>query len=225
VNYSASAVGNGSRITGDLPVLAIHARARCPWYGVRFSVFVLFVTLLCAGCDKKESDEFDFRMVVQPKYNPLDQSRFFSDGQSSRPLVEGTVPVNGYTNELAMVGSSSVRAPDRPFPFELTRRDLERGQKVFNIYCSVCHGALGDGNGMIPQRGFTHPPSFYLPRLRQASPGHFYDVMTNGYGAMFSYNERVSMDDRWRVAGYIRALQLSNPSDTGANDTPQTQRK
>ena len=189
------------------------------------SYIALLIALALLGCDKTESDDYDFRMVVQPKYNPLDKSRFFSDGQSSRPLVEGTVPINGYTNELAMVGSSSVRAKDQNFPFELTRKDLERGHMVFNIYCSVCHGALGDGNGVIPQRGFTHPPSFYLPRLRQASPGHFYDVMTNGYGAMFSYNERVSVDDRWRVAGYIRALQLSNPSDMGAKDTPESQRK
>ncbi|HEX8523954.1 MAG TPA: cytochrome c, partial [Tepidisphaeraceae bacterium] len=110
-------------------------------------------------------------------------------------------------------------------PFPLTRNDIERGQQLFTIYCSVCHGALGDGNGMIPQRGFTHPPSFYLPRLRQANPGHFYDVITNGYGAMYSYNDRISPDDRWRITGYVRALQLSNPNDTGATETPPTQRQ
>jgi mono/diheme cytochrome c family protein len=181
--------------------------------------------LLALGCDHTEGDNFDNRMVVQPKYNPMDPSRFFADGQSARPPVEGTIPIGGYPNEVPLHAVSSVRSNVKDFPFALTRKDLERGQLHFRIYCSVCHGQLGDGNGMIPQRGLTHPPSFYLPRLRQAPPGHFYDVITNGYGAMYSYNDRVSPADRWRIAGYIRALQLSDPANTGIQETPPSQRK
>ncbi len=91
----------------------------------------------------------------------------------------------------------------------MTHDDLIRGQQRFDIYCSVCHGRTGDGNGIIVQRGFTKPPSYYEERLRNAPIGHFYNVMTNGWGAMYNYADRVTPDDRWRIAGYVRALQLS----------------
>jgi mono/diheme cytochrome c family protein len=91
----------------------------------------------------------------------------------------------------------------------ITPADLRRGQEQFNIFCAVCHGRLGDGNGMIVQRGFPHPPSYHIPRLRNAPIGHFYQVITNGFGAMYSYNDKISPADRWRIAAYIRALQRS----------------
>ncbi len=91
----------------------------------------------------------------------------------------------------------------------VTRQSLARGRERFNIYCAVCHGATGDGNGMIVQRGFPQPPSFHDQRLRDAPAGHFVDVITNGYGVMYSYASRVAPEDRWAIAAYIRALQLS----------------
>ena len=92
---------------------------------------------------------------------------------------------------------------------KVTRELVERGQERFHIYCAVCHGPAGDGNGMIVQRGFPPPPSFSLERLRQAPVGHFYRVITDGYGIMFPYAARVAPEDRWAIAAYIRALQLS----------------
>jgi mono/diheme cytochrome c family protein len=94
-------------------------------------------------------------------------------------------------------------------PFQVTAEVLQHGQQRFNIYCSPCHGEAGDGNGMIVQRGYKHPPSYHIDRLRRAPIGYFFDVMTNGFGAMPSYASRVAPDDRWRIAAYIRALQYS----------------
>src|SRR5439155_22904921 len=95
------------------------------------------------------------------------------------------------------------------FPIEVTRKVLERGRERYDIYCSPCHARTGEGNGMIVQRGFPPPPSYHIDRLRQAPVGHFYDVITHGYGIMYSYANRVSVEDRWAIAAYIRALQLS----------------
>jgi len=94
-------------------------------------------------------------------------------------------------------------------PFPLTKQVLERGRERFNIYCSACHGEAGDGDGIVVQRGFSKPPSYYDERLRQAALGHFYDVMTNGYGAMATYAVQVEPNDRWAIAAYIRTLQFS----------------
>lgn len=148
-------------------------------------------------------------MHVQPKILPLAPSRFFDDGRSARPVVPGTVARGQLrTDELLYTGKTNgVIAAD--FPFRITRQDLERGQERFNIYCAPCHGRLGNGQGMIVQRGFPAPPSYHIDRLRQAPAGHFFDVITNGFGMMFSYASRVSPQDRWRIVAYIRALQLS----------------
>ena len=95
-------------------------------------------------------------------------------------------------------------------PMPVTREMLDRGRERFDIFCAVCHGQTGEGNGMIVQRGFPPPPSYHIDRLRQAPVGHFYDVITHGYGIMYSYANRVSVEDRWAIAAYIRALQLSH---------------
>jgi mono/diheme cytochrome c family protein len=95
------------------------------------------------------------------------------------------------------------------FPFPVGANDLARGRERYEIYCSPCHGFSGEGNGMIVQRGLSPPPSYHIERLRQAPAGHFVAIMTNGFGKMFSYSARVSPEDRWRVAAYIRALQLA----------------
>ena len=129
---------------------------------------------------------------------------------ASRPVVMHTV-ARGQLNEdeafyTGKIGTNLVTT----FPVPVTQELLERGRERFEIYCSVCHGRTGEGNGMIVQRGFPVPPSYHIDRLRQAPVGHFFDVMTQGYGIMYSYAERVKPEDRWAIAAYIRALQLSH---------------
>jgi mono/diheme cytochrome c family protein len=157
-------------------------------------------------------------MHIQPKYKGLEPSSFFNDGRSERPAVPGTVARGELrTDELFYTGKINGQVAD-VFPFPIAKSDLERGQNRFNIYCAPCHDYTGSGNGMIVQRGFPAPPSYHLDRLVKAPAGHFFDVMTNGYGTMFSYAARVSPRDRWCIAAYIRALQLSQNAPT--SDVP-----
>jgi cytochrome c len=148
-------------------------------------------------------------MHVQPKYLPYEPTNFFGDGRSERPPVPGTV-ARGHLreDELLYTGKENGAMTDK-FPFAITRADLERGRERYNIYCTPCHDYVGSGHGMIVQRGFPSPPSFHTDRLRNAPAGHFFDVITNGLGSMYSYAARVEPEDRWRIAAYIRALQLS----------------
>jgi mono/diheme cytochrome c family protein len=161
-------------------------------------------------------------MFVQPKSNPLKASDFFADGGASRPLPEHTV-ARGHLDldeqfYTGKIGTNLVTT----FPYPITRAILQRGQERFDIYCAPCHGRTGEGNGMIVQRGFPAPPSFHIDRLRDAPPGHFFDVMTHGYGIMYSYAQRVEPSDRWAIAAYIRALQLSRHASP--KDIPPTER-
>jgi mono/diheme cytochrome c family protein len=148
-------------------------------------------------------------MAVQPKYDPLEPSDFFADGMSARPRIPGTVA----RGEIAMTGylaTGKINGQDgNGFPFPVTIQVVNRGEERFNIYCSECHGKVGDGNGMIPSRGYRRPPSYHTDTLRAAPNGHFFDVMTNGFGAMPSYAAQVPVTDRWAIIAYIRALQLS----------------
>jgi mono/diheme cytochrome c family protein len=112
------------------------------------------------------------------------------------------------TDELKYTGRVNGVVADQ-FPFPVTREVLERGRARYNIYCSPCHDYTGSGRGMIVQRGFPPPPSYHIERLRQAPAGHFFEVMTNGFGAMYSYSGRITPEDRWAIVAYIRALQLS----------------
>jgi mono/diheme cytochrome c family protein len=158
--------------------------------------------LFAAGCERND-------MHNQPRHEPLELSTFYPDGQSSRPIVPGTVARGQLTpSNMRFAGLGTGPTPDT-FPFEITKSDLQRGKQRFEIYCGVCHGALGDADGMIVRRGFVKPPSFHEQRLKDVPVGHFYDVITNGWGAMYSYNDRVFPEDRWRIAAYIRVLQLS----------------
>jgi len=148
-------------------------------------------------------------MHVQPRYNPLDPSSFFDDGRSARPAVPGTV-ARGELRINAHLYTGKVNgALATTFPFPLTRQVLERGRERYQIYCTPCHDEVGTGQGMIVRRGFQPPPSYHNDRLRTAPVGHFFDVITNGFGAMRSYADRVSPQDRWAIIAYIRALQLS----------------
>jgi mono/diheme cytochrome c family protein len=159
------------------------------------------------------------------KYKPLERSPIFANRNSSRPLVAGVVargeadqPPAFYTGRDDTPAAKLVTR----FPLPLTRALLDRGEERYNIYCSPCHGRTGDANGIIVQRGFTAPPSYYSPRLMAAPVGHFYDVITNGWGVMYSYADRVHPADRWAIAAYIRVLQRSR-SGTLA-DVPADQR-
>ncbi len=161
-------------------------------------------------------------MHDQPKYKYLRGTEFFSDGRSARPLVENTV-ARGELHEDSVFYTGMIQTPHGPeptteFPIEINRQVIDRGQERFNIYCSPCHGQLGNGLGMVVQRGFKQPPSYHIDRLRQVGVGHFFDVMTNGYGAMWKYAAQVEPRDRWAIAAYIRVLQASQ--NTNVNDLP-----
>ena len=154
------------------------------------------LALVLVGCDN---------MANQPKRNPYEVSR----GSNATP---DRLPPDG------TVARDDVPVPPPPVTLAL----LHRGEQRFNIFCAPCHGRLGDGNGMIVQRGFPAPPSYHTDRLRQAPIQHFYDVITNGYGAMYSYAQRVPPADRWAIIAYIRALQASQ--DAKPADVPENER-
>ena len=148
-------------------------------------------------------------MHDQPRYKPLARSEFYPDHRSARPLVTGTVARGELREDEGLYTGKVGKDFVTTFPFPVTPAVLERGRERFEIYCTPCHGRLGNGEGMVVQRGFKHPSSFHIDRLRAAPPGYFYDVMTNGFGAMSDYTAQVPVNDRWAIAAYIRALQLS----------------
>ena len=152
-------------------------------------------------------------MHVQPKILPLSRSDFFDDGRGSRTPPAGAIARGQLRDDTYLYTGVMNGKPGDAMPFPATREVLERGRERFDIYCAPCHSRLGDGNGMIVQRGFRRPPSFHEPRLRQAPLGHFYDVMSNGRGVMPDYAAQVNPHDRWAIAAYIRVLQFSqNPT-------------
>lgn len=175
------------------------------------------ILLVCAGCR--------LDMHVQPRYNPYDPSNFFNDGQSARVPVAGTVPRGDLTlgpDELLYSGKVDGQ-PATAFPFPITKEIMDRGRERFNIYCTPCHGLSGDGDGMIVQRGVRRPPSFHEDRLRTAPVGHFFEVITDGFGVMYPYGYRVPPRDRWAIISYIRALQFSR--QVSINDVPEAERQ
>jgi mono/diheme cytochrome c family protein len=148
-------------------------------------------------------------MQVQPYYRPLSESKFFPDKRSARPIIQGTVARGELEADTYFYTGKMGSTPGDYMPFPVTSEVLARGQQRYNIYCSPCHSEVGDGNGMIVQRGYKRPPSYDTERLRKAPIGHFFDVITNGYGRMPDYAAQVEPKDRWAIAAYIRALQLS----------------
>jgi hypothetical protein len=155
--------------------------------------------LFGAGCDALRQD-----MANQPKNKPLSPSEFFDDGRSERPLVENTVARGSLADDELFVPKDS-----NSFPLPVNQKLLERGEERYKIFCTPCHGLQGDGNGMISIRGMKHPPSFHQDRLRQAPNGHLFDIITNGFGAMYGYSAQIPPRDRWAIVAYVRALQLS----------------
>jgi mono/diheme cytochrome c family protein len=170
--------------------------------------------LLTAGCRQK--------MANQPRYDPLEKSDFFADGMSARPRVAGTVARGELSTDPFFDTGKINGALADGYPMPVTLEVINRGQERFNIYCAQCHGRVGDGNGMIPARGFRRPPSFHTAALRGATTGHIFDVMTNGFGAMPPYGTMIPTHDRWAIVAYIRALQLSQ--NATVNDVPVADR-
>jgi mono/diheme cytochrome c family protein len=207
----------------------------------RLPVFLLLAALLITtGCRRDMQD--------QPKMKPYRGTTFFADGLSGRPPVQGTIP-RGFLRDdteyhtgkksgltpSASPGASPVAGqavagqvnafPDdlETFPFPVTEDTVKRGRERYDIFCSVCHGMTGNGDGMVVRRGFRRAASFNDDRLRQAPVGHFFDAITNGWGAMPSYASQIPAQDRWAIVAYIRALQLSqqNPNaQPGASPVP-----
>ena len=174
---------------------------------------LLGTMVLLAGCRQDMHD--------QPRFKPLAMSDFYSDLRSSRTPVEGTV-ARGQLHEDTYFYTGKVgNNPGDYMPFPVTEQVLARGEQRFNIYCAPCHSRLGDGNGMIVQRGLRQPPSYHTERLRKAPLGYFFDVMTNGFGAMPDYASQIPPRDRWNIVAYIRALQLSQ--NATASDLPPGQ--
>jgi mono/diheme cytochrome c family protein len=262
-------------------------RARLGARRVLFTFALFPFALSLAACRQDMQD--------QPRYEAYEQSKFFADGQASRPFVEGTVArgylrddpafyqgrraagqqgggaagaqqqqqgAGGTTQNVLQTTSPNVQGANagtqpggevnvrgnvggrvgvpagetqgaaagreglvNEFPFQITKADLDRGQDRFQAFCLMCHGATGYGDGMIVRRGFRRPPSFHDDRLRSEPLGHFFDVITNGWGAMASYSDMIPPDDRWRIIAYIRALQLSQnaPAAGAVAPTPTQQ--
>ena len=178
---------------------------------------LLFLALALAGTACRQD------MYNQPKYKPLAKSEFFDDDTSARPLPPHTIPRGHLDENTAFAtGKNDDGTLAATLPVPVTRALLERGKERFTIYCSMCHGNEGDGNGMVVQRGYPPPPSYHIDRLRNAPPGYLYSVITNGYGIMYPYASRVEQPDRWAIVAYIRALQLSKHANL--DDVPADQR-
>lgn len=168
--------------------------------------------LLLAGCEKAMQNMYD-----QPKYKPMAASDLFEDGTSARPQPPGTVahssgPFAGTSSgrvgiEAVEEEQAALAAKGIPYPADMQL--LQRGQERYQIYCMPCHSPVGDGDGWITRRGFPNPPSYHSQRLRDASDRHFFNVITQGYGIMYAYADRVAPADRWAIVAYIRSLQLS----------------
>ena len=175
----------------------------------------LAVSLLVglAGC---RTDMYD-----QPKYEPYDPSATFADGTSSRQILSGTV-ARGQLRADTLYYEGKIDGKDADvFPFPIDEATLETGRERYTIFCSPCHGQQGNAKGMVVRRGFSPPPDLNSEYLRKIPVGHFYNVITHGYGAMYSYEARIPVEHRWAIAAYIRALQYSQNaerSDLTADD-------
>ncbi len=173
-----------------------------------------------------------FDMYNQPKVQTYDPSSFFADGRGSRPNVAGAVGLGQVQTDQYFLTGLVDGAESNEMPIEVTRELLERGQEQFNIYCSVCHGRSGYGQSVVAQRGGIVPANFHQQRLREAPLSHVVNIITvgvyrgdpakDGYQSMYSYASRIQPEDRWAIAAYIRALQLSQ--NATVDDVPPDQR-
>ncbi|HWP59565.1 MAG TPA: cytochrome c [Candidatus Acidoferrales bacterium] len=154
-------------------------------------------------------------MARQPRYDPLEPSAFFDDGQSARLPVPGTVARGQLRQDEHFYQGLSRGAPATTFPFPIDMKTLERGRDRFDIFCSPCHDRTGGGDGMVVQRGFTRPPPLFSEQVRRRPPGHIYQVIAKGFGAMPDYAAQIPPADRWAIVAYVRALQLSQNVSVG----------
>lgn len=168
-------------------------------------------SLALLGCDGGHTLRQD--MANQPRQNPLSPSDFFPDGRSARQPVDNTVARGATELDDLLIPKDS-----NAFPVKIDEALLQRGQERYGIFCSPCHGLQGDGLGMIAMRGMKHPPSYHQDRLRQEPNGYIFDVITNGFGAMYGYSAQIPPRDRWAIIAYLRALQLSR--NAHVNDLP-----
>jgi mono/diheme cytochrome c family protein len=176
--------------------------ALTPPGGRRLAGWLAVSLVLCAGGCRRD-------MYDQPRYEAYEPSTFFADGTSSRPTIVGTV-ARGELRADSLYYEGKIDGKDADvFPFAIDQATLELGRERYMVYCTPCHGRLGDGRGMVVRRGFSPPPTFHSEYLRQKPVGHFFSVMTHGYGAMYSYAARIPVKHRWAIAAYIRALQYS----------------
>jgi len=203
---------------------------KCKMKNGRWIVFAFLIFTLAFATSCR------YDMQDQPRYKAYKESDFFADKRASRDQVENTVargqlhenkafytgkvdnpnpnaPVQTMTDASGNTLVSSFPNDIDEFPVPVTKELVERGQDRFNIYCIVCHGPVGNGDGMVVRRGFPKPPTYHDDRLRNAPVGHFFDVITNGWGKMNSYAYQVPPADRWAIVAYIRALQLSQNPD------------
>jgi hypothetical protein len=175
------------------------------------AVCALAAAGLLAGCRQDMQD--------QPKFIPQRGTEFYPDGRSARPQVANTVARGQLHQDAYFYTGMQDGKEGNVMPFPVTMEVLERGQERYNIYCTPCHSRVGNGAGMIVQRGYRPAGNFHTPRLMAAPLGHFFYVMTNGYGAMPDYSAQVAPEDRWAIVAYIKALQLSQnakPADAVA---------
>lgn len=184
---------------------------------------LIVVVLLALGAGACRQDMHD-----TPRYEAYESSAFFADGKAARPTPTGTVARGWLREDEALYTGRANGELVAEFPFPVAQADLQRGRDRYDIYCTPCHGALGDGQGMVVQRGLRRAASYHQDRLRDEKVGYFYDVVTNGFGAMQGYAEQIPVRDRWLIVAYVRALQLSQhatmaevPADRqGALDNP-----
>lgn len=163
------------------------------------------------------------QMGIQPYYQPLEENPLFEDKRAVRPLEPGTVSRGDLRENDALYTGKVDGKLVEAFPMEITQEIIDRGENRFNIYCAPCHSKLGDGNGMIVQRGVYRPPSFTDDRLVTAPVGHIYDVITNGFGRMYSYNQQIPVRDRWAIVAYVKTLQVAGRGTVA--DVPEAERE
>ncbi len=179
---------------------------------LRFALLIVAV-LLASACRQDMHDA--------PRYEPLEYSVFFDDHRAARPAVENTVSRSAFGESPLLLQARRDGRFVKVFPFEIDEAVIRRGQERYNIYCSPCHARTGLGDGMIVRRGYPQPPSFHDQRLKEAAPGYFFHVITNGFGVMPSYAAQVPLRDRWAITAYIRALQLSRSTQVSSLDSSE----
>lgn len=181
---------------------------------MRVLPMLLLAVVVATGCRQDMHDT--------PRYEAFEASSSFADNRASRTPPVGTVPRGWLREDEALYTGTVAGQPVEQFPFAIAHADLARGRQRFNIFCTPCHGQLGDGNGMVVQRGLRQAASFHQDRLRQETIGYFFDVITNGFGAMPDYATQIPVRDRWLIVAYVRALQLSQHASV--SELPPDQR-